>query len=660
MEAVQAHEATVAATPIHSPTRAAWLGNLGRSLESLYRAGGNPTHLDRAIENSSAACDLTPSGSPDRAMLLHNLGQMLSMRYRLGGDQDDLTGAAEAFRQSCRAGLEGGGVEWAFKSARTWGEWAARRVSWREAAEAYGYAIEAMEAGFRVQVVREDKELWLEDAQGFPALAAYAQGQAGDSEAAVMALERGRALLLSEMLERTRANLDNLTATGHGDLVDRFRTAVAAVRVLDEDAGRLDVATQNDRGAKALAKAKAAVDDIIEQIRHVQGYENFLAPPSFDVVVEAARNGTLAYIAATEFGGIALIVAVNDTPVNVVWLPGLRRETLAAKVETFRRAYIDRRRDLQAWRTSLDDVTGWLWTALMGPLIDALPDRGQATLIPTGLLGLLPLHAAWAPAPSEPTGRRYALERIQCSYAPNARSLAAARALTAVYPGDDLLAVDEPRPVTADQLPGAQEEIDAALSCFDRSRHTRLAHEAATLAAVQAALPRHDVIHLACHGKADVTEPLASALLMAGDEPLTLRQLLNDRIASRLVVLSACETAIPGTNLPDEVVNLPTALLQAGAAGVIGSLWSVPDGPSTMMLMGRFYELWRGEELEISDALTRAQAWVRDSTNAEKLAAFPSLSALREKVPVAARSLWDSAQPYRHPYYWAAFIHVGA
>ena len=59
-----------------------------------------------------------------------------------------------------------------------------------------------------------------------------------------------------------------------------------------------------------------------------------------------------------------------------------------------------------------------------------------------------------------------------------------------------------------------------------------------------------------------------------------------------------------GTKLPDEVVALPTAMLQAGFAGVCGSLWSVAD-ISTAMLMVRFYRLWR------VDGLTPAQPCAR-------------------------------------------------
>jgi CHAT domain-containing protein len=62
---------------------------------------------------------------------------------------------------------------------------------------------------------------------------------------------------------------------------------------------------------------------------------------------------------------------------------------------------------------------------------------------------------------------------------------------------------------------------------------------------------------------------------------------------SRLVVLSACQTAITDyQRLPDEAIGLPGGLLQAGVPGVVGTLWAVNDLSMTLV-MAKFYELQR-------------------------------------------------------------------
>ena len=287
---------------------------------------------------------------------------------------------------------------------------------------------------------------------------------------------------------------------------------------------------------------------------------------------------------------------------------------------------------------------------------DDFPER--VALVPAGLLGLLPLHAAWRDDPAAPSGRRYALDETLLTYAPNAVALAAAEALARETADGALLAVDDPRPVTAAALPAAGREVEVALAAFPRSLHLRGAD--ATRESVLAALGKEPVVHFACHGVADVADPLASTLLMANDEKLTLRDLLTEVEArARLAVLSACETAVPGTDLPDEVVNLPAGLLEAGVAGIIGSLWSVSD-TSTMALMARFYELWRREGLEPAQALRSAQQWVRDSSNGEKRDRFPRIDELAgPKVPAEAKPLWERAHAHRAPRYWAAFAYIG-
>ena len=202
---------------------------------------------------------------------------------------------------------------------------------------------------------------------------------------------------------------------------------------------------------------------------------------------------------------------------------------------------------------------------------------------------------------------------------------------------------------------------------FGRSRVLR--QEAATRKALRAELAEYPVLHFSCHGFANFAEPLEGGLAMANDEILSLRDFLDSRLPkARLAVLSACETALPGTKLPDEVLSLPTGLMQAGVDGVAGSLWSVLD-ESTMILMCRFYDLWREDGLPPAEALRRAQQWVRDTTNGEKVEYFkqplPQFTGARMAVETADSlyklfSVKDpNARDFSHPLHWAAFCYAG-
>ena len=114
-----------------------------------------------------------------------------------------------------------------------------------------------------------------------------------------------------------------------------------------------------------------------------------------------------------------------------------------------------------------------------------------------------------------------------------------------------------------------------------------------------------EVADFSCHGQVNCEDPNKSGLLMANDEMLTVEDLFQLNLkGARMATLSACETGIIGFGLPDEVVALPSALMRAGFAGAVASLWTVSDA-STARLMKSFYQLWQKEGLPPAKALER-------------------------------------------------------
>ncbi|MCB0132949.1 MAG: CHAT domain-containing protein, partial [Caldilineaceae bacterium] len=443
---------------------------------------------------------------------------------------------------------------------------------------------------------------------------------------------------------------------------------------------------------------------------------DFMPDPSFASIQQALSTGTAAsraaagvYLLTNPAGGLALLVHAEDATgagVTPVDLPGLTDDALNDLLRDWFAAYgaylSARTKDARdvarnAWHAQLDATTARLWDLAMGPIAAALQTRfgptdtlppGQVpvvTLIPTGLLALLPLHAAWMTAgpatgtDSRPVAgrageggersRHYFLDAFAVRYAPSATSLGHSLGRTGdPAPVARLLAVDEPWPVRAGPLPNSSREVAAIADLF--AEPTVRAKAAATRDAVLAALPGQQVAHFSCHGANDWDDPLATGLLMAHNDLLTVRDLLAANLpGARLATLSACETGLVGGRLPDEVVMLPSALAQAGYAGVAASLWSVAD-ISTAMLMVRFYQFWRTDGLAPVDALRAAQRWLRDTTNQEKSDYFEQF------VPITGERMSDSvavefftaalvqgganARTFEHPYWWSAFYLTGA
>ena len=146
-----------------------------------------------------------------------------------------------------------------------------------------------------------------------------------------------------------------------------------------------------------------------------------------------------------------------------------------------------------------------------------------------------------------------------------------------------------------------------------------------------------------------------------------------------LVVLSACDTQ-RGVKVGDSEMALPWGFMYAGAPTVIASLWQVDD-TATTLLMGRLYGnllgqmdqsrsgggrvYAAGDSMPKADALQEAKDWLRkltadevkELTKGKPASADPRGTGLDLSITAEGKS---TRHPFDHPYYWAAFILIGA
>ena len=224
--AIGAHQEAVRNARENSIDRAMYRANLGVSLMHRGEQSGSAEDLDAAVREQETAAAEVPPTSQEHIRVLSGLADSLAARAVSAGHGADAERARQAYRSATRAGLERL-PEQAIGSAGNWGTWAASSKSFAEAAEAFGYGLQALEQLFRVQVTRLHKETWLRDAQEIAGQAAYALAQTGDAAGAAAALERGRGLLLSEALLRDRTEMERLAEMNRTDLQERYESAVS-------------------------------------------------------------------------------------------------------------------------------------------------------------------------------------------------------------------------------------------------------------------------------------------------------------------------------------------------------------------------------------------------------------------------------------------------
>ncbi|GAB1349881.1 hypothetical protein MASR1M107_20950 [Ignavibacteriales bacterium] len=110
------------------------------------------------------------------------------------------------------------------------------------------------------------------------------------------------------------------------------------------------------------------------------------------------------------------------------------------------------------------------------------------------------------------------------------------------------------------------------------------------------------------------------------------------KLNANLVVLSACLSGRVGAFgghkylTTDDLTGLTRALLYAGAANVMGTLWTVDDR-STGYMMEYFYKKYRDEKQSLLVSMREAQ-----------------IAVLNNK----------ENKDWSHPFYWAPFILIGS
>ena len=628
-EAITYHRQALALRPHGHPNRSISLNNLALSVSTRFQQLERMEDLEEAITYHRQALALRPHGHPDRSISLNNLALSMSTRFKQSRSHDDLLDAVKYLSEAknilpaghphqstielslafifliqcdivskldkrhlmtkafdlCTHAADHppASAKDRFNAAVTWAGNAHRREH-PSAADAYTKSLTLLGRRLILAPTIESQQNLLSNIPKALAMDAASNSiNRGEFKSAVELLEQGRSVLWSK-LRGYRHPLDKLRTIEKG-LFDQFETLSGQLECLAMSVeSRLSASESSESkpfGPSFEAKMQQhrilseKWDDVVDRIRQVDGFTDFLRAVPFATLQTAAAEGPIIIINISEYRSDAIILQNVSDPV-IVPLPKSLPEILAELSSQFATACISQGKD--SARLILPILRS-LWNNIAFPVRTQLvalgvPDKSRIWWCPTSKLCGLPLHAAGSYSPKVPKPNSIP-DCYVSSYTPSLSALIQARSgLVTKTTNPNLLVIAQPD----ETLPKVNEEIGHIQRLMNNADIRVLEGRDANHDTVLSGLRTHSWVHFACHGHLS-DQPFHSSFQLHGNSRLELVKLIPAQFPdAELAFLSACHTAagdVVGT--PDEVVHLAAALQFCGFRSVVGTMWAMED-----------------------------------------------------------------------------------
>jgi CHAT domain-containing protein/tetratricopeptide (TPR) repeat protein len=463
----------------------------------------------------------------------------------------------------------------------------------------------------------------------------------GDLVLALLKLDRQDEAFALADAARSRSLLEHMAAARAGVLPEILE-GERVLRRIDELVQKLS-ATQGSRRRERGASPDSVEAPLHAELGAARGeYEALLArsaqrnpratallgarPVRLEAVQAALQPGEvlLEYLLTSER---MIVFAVSATAVRI-HQARLAGPSLIQRIRLVRDLWGGPSHD---WRMGLP-AAGALYQTLIAPLRESgmLEGAKRLFIVPHGMLGQMPFAAL-----HDPRTGQFLAQDVAVVHLPSAGALPALRERTSA--GGDLSSGGTGFAPVPGELRATRTELHALRASLPGTR-LRFGGDA-TEARVREALGGHGLVHVATHGILNARHPMFSRIELArparvrtGDDGrLEVHEILGLEIRSPLVFFSGCETGA-GLEWTAELVRgtgdltLAQAVLSAGAANIVMTLWRIDDVGAAEFAAG-FYRSLR--TMPVAEALASAQRELAASTR------------------------------YASPYYWAGYTLSG-
>ena len=311
---------------------------------------------------------------------------------------------------------------------------------------------------------------------------------------------------------------------------------------------------------------------------------------------------------------------------NTIAIFVLTKDSLSVKKIAIDPAELDKlitqyREQLSSELTGHKEISRKLYDILIRPVEDQIQafSPKQLSIIATGKLRYIPFEALL-----DKQTDKYLIEKYPVNYLTRIST----RSIPNSTSQGGILALGNPVPRPPQDLPGSEAEVRNIAQLLPGS--SAYIGNTATLDQFKTQAPRFPFLHLATHGcfqpegcqKLDMK---ANTLLFADTQFNIADAALLGLQNTRLLTLSACQTALQANSNGEEISGIAYVFERAGANAVMASLWSVDDS-ATQELMVAFYQ-------NINKGMSKAEALWQAKLSQIKISP--------------------------HPFYWSPFILIG-
>lgn len=632
------------------PQRVDILSLLSRLFRRKYDLLGNSEDLESAIQTGEEAVATTSPDHPNRARNLTELG--LSLVAQLNRPKEYTGKASDSCfdvfldawhsqtsppQERIRAAFRGAAV-----LVTAW--------RWQEAGLLLEQAVKILPKVSPRILTRGDQKDILSEFNELVSNSVSVSLQGGSTASHCLPLlELGRGIITGFVID-CRSDLSDLEAQ-HPGISERFKLLRSEIdSPFEESDVPAEFSTPDRPGRHRRAQAAQELDQILDEIRQLPGFDWFLLPPAADDLMTAADEGPIVIFNSTQTRSDAIIVTTSG--IHLLILPEMRHSDVTSQMEQVAKLARGNPSTYPSRNRKMEQVLLWLWDVAVGPVfeelgfgdVDGTCNLPRIWWIGVGLLGMAPFHAA---GDHSVGSTRNTISRAISSYIPTIKSLSYARQKKLELlssPDAGLLLVTMPT------TPGERDLWSAPQEAADIVRVTpgriTLGLDHPSTAQVLEKLPAYHAIHFACHGVSHGHHPSQSHLLLVKHDPhaptaqvdkLTVGDISGMNLKqAQLAYLSGCQIAgNSSTSSGDESIHIASGFQLAGFSHVLATLWESQDDACRQVAVEFYRLLFNGQHTE--DAQHRAVS----------TAFHHAVKKIRD----------DNLQ---QPLLWASFIHTGA